>query len=113
MPDNSRQDEGGSFKKTFVATAVVHVFLLGGLLWATFYQPKQRNDSVVWMSPGSFAGDSATTQAALTGKAESTPSSNEEPEEPSKKASDQEEEPSSPPPTPAPADEESALPIFT
>ena len=49
----------GGFKKTFVAIAVVHLVLLGGLLLATLFQSKKNSDTVVWMNPGSFGGDSA------------------------------------------------------
>jgi TonB family protein len=118
--DYPRQDENGGFRKTFVAIAVVHLVLLGGLLLATLHEPKQNSDSVVWMSPGSFAGDSTPTQAPLTDNRESAPPPNEEPNQPSPQEADQRDEPVSPPPatlpplpTPLPAVEESALPIST
>ena len=119
MPDYPRQDEDGGFRKTFVAIAVVHFVLLGGLLLATLHAPKQSGDSVVWMSPGSFAGDSAATQAPLTDNRESSPPSNEEPNQPSQQEADQRDEPAPPPetpppvPTPLPVVEESALPNST
>jgi len=119
MPDYPRQDEDGGFRKTFVAIAVVHFVLLGGLLLATLHSPKQSGDSVVWMSPGSFAGDSAATQAPLTDNRESLSPSNEEANQPSQQEADQREEPAPPPetpppvPTPLPVVEESALPIST
>jgi hypothetical protein len=53
------EDPDGGFKKTFVAIAVVHLVLLGGLLLATRFQSKKTNDAVVWMNPGSFGGVSA------------------------------------------------------
>jgi len=112
MPDYPRQDEDGGFRKTFVIIAVVHLVLLGGLLLAALYQPKQSSDSVVWISPGSSSGDPAATQAPLTDNRESTPPPNEEPNQ---HETDQREEPASLPPLPtsAPVVEESALPIST
>lgn len=118
MPHDPRQDEDGSFRKTFAAIAVVHVVVLGSLLLAAFYQPKQSNDSVVWMSPGSFAGDSAAAQAALADTRESSPPPDGESEQPSEREPDQ-PPPASPPPappppplpTPQPVVEESALPL--
>jgi TonB family protein len=121
MPDHPRQDEDGGFRKTFVAIAVVHLVLLSGLLLASLYQPKQSNESVVWMSPGSFAGDSGAPPAPLAGNPDSTPPSDEEPKQPSQQETDPREEPASSPPivtpqalpTPPPVAEESALPIST
>ena len=60
MADYRSEDPDGGFKKTFVAIAVVHLVLLGGLLLATLFQSKKNSDTVVWMSPGSFGGDSAS-----------------------------------------------------
>jgi TonB family protein len=103
-----------------VAIAVVHLVLLSGLLLTSLYQPKQSNESVVWMSPGSFAGDSGAPQAPLAGDPGSTPSLEEEPKQLSQKETDQREEPASSPPVVAPQAlptpsvvEESALPIST
>src|SRR6185312_11713159 len=68
MADYRSEDPDGGFKKTFVAIAVVHLVLLGGLLVAAFFQSKKSSDTVVWMNPGSFGGDSiaAESQAAST-----------------------------------------------
>jgi hypothetical protein len=51
MADYRSEDPNGGFKKTFVAMAVVHLILLGGLLLATRFQSKKNNDTVVWMIP--------------------------------------------------------------
>ena len=103
MPDYPRQDEDGGFGKTFVAIAVVHLVLLGGLLLATLYQPKQNTDTVVWMSPGSFGGESAPAQASLAGNRELEPPKNEEPKQPAEPETDQQEEAvSTPAATPPP-----------
>jgi TonB family protein len=111
--DYPRQDEDGGFNKTFVLVAVVHLVLLGGLLLAALYQPKQSNDSVVWMSPGSFAGDTGATQAPLMGDQDSPPASNEALNQPSHQETDLVSTPPATPPVPAPLPvvEESAPPI--
>ena len=111
-----RQDEEGGFNKTFVVVAVVHLVLLGGLVVAALYRPKQSNDSLVWMNPGSFAGDTRATQAPLAGGRDSPAV----PDEASNQPSHQETDPVSTPPatpqpipTPPPVVEESAPPIPT
>jgi TonB family protein len=119
MPDYPRQYEDGGFRKTFVVVGAVHLVLLGGLLLMALYQPKQSNDTVVWMSPGSFANDSAAGQGLLTGDREPTAPPDQELNQPSPQETDQEEESPSPPsatPPPHPASSpvvESPLPIAT
>jgi TonB family protein len=120
MPDYRRQDEDGGFKKTFLIIAIVHLVLLGGLLLATLFRSKPSNDSVVWMTPGSFGGDSTAMQSPATSSREPAPPPSEEPTPLSPQKMDQREEPApSPPeptpprPTPPPAVEESELPIST
>jgi TonB family protein len=101
MADYRSEDPDGGFKKTFVAIAVVHLVLLGGLLVAALFQSKKNSDTVVWMNPGSFGGDSiaAESQAAST---KETPIA---PVEDSRAESEQEtppetNRPEEPPPTP-------------
>src|ERR1700675_471909 len=63
MADYRSEDPDGDFKKTFVAIAVVHLVLLGGLLVAALFQSKTNSDTVAWMNPGSFGGDSSATES--------------------------------------------------
>src|SRR5580693_8867873 len=117
-----REDPDGGFKKTFVAIAVVHLVLLGGLLLATRFQSKKTNDAVVWMNPGSFGGDSAAaeSQAASTPEAETAPSEdsradNQQATPPETNKEDQELQatPAPVPATPPPITQQSELPIST
>ena len=57
MADYRSEDPDGGFKKTFVAIAVVHLILLGGLMLAALFQSQKKSDTVVWMNPGSFGGE--------------------------------------------------------
>ena len=66
MADYRSEDPDGGFKKTFVAIAAVHLVLLGGLLVAALFQSKTNSDTVVWMNPGSFGGDSAAPESPPT-----------------------------------------------
>jgi TonB family protein len=118
MAGYPRQYEDGGFTKTFVVVGGVHLLLLGGLLLAALHQPDQSNESVVWMSPGSFAGDSPAVQALLNGNRKSAEPVEEEANQPAQPESDQRDEPAPPPPAtpsplppPAPMVEESAPPI--
>jgi TonB family protein len=116
MPHFPRQDEDGGFNKTFVFVAVVHLVLLGGLLLAALYQPKESNDSLVWMSSGSFAADTGATQAPLMGDRDSSPVPNEASNQPSHQETDPVSIPLAPRPpipVPPPVVEESAPPIPT
>jgi outer membrane biosynthesis protein TonB len=117
-----REDPDGGFKKTFVAIAVLHLVLLGGLLLATLYQSKKTNDAVVWMNPGSFGGDSAAAEspAAATPENETAPSEESRPDnqqatQPETNKEDQELQPTPPPvaATPPPIAQQSELPIST
>ena len=60
------EDPNRGFKLTFVGIAAAHLVLLGGLLLATVFQPKKQVDTVVWMKPGSFGGDSAAAESPAT-----------------------------------------------
>ena len=78
MADYRSEDPDGGFKKTFVAIAIVHLLLLGGLLVAALFQSKKNGDTVVWMNPGLFGGDSAAAEPPTTsGKESSTAPSQE------------------------------------
>ena len=59
----SDEDPDRGFKLTFVGIAAAHLVLLGGLLLATGFQSKKQVDTVVWMNPGSFGGDSAAAES--------------------------------------------------
>ena len=59
MADHRSDDPDGGFKKIFVAIAAVHLVLLGGLFLLARFQSKENNETLVWMNPGSFVGDSA------------------------------------------------------
>src|ERR1700687_2321818 len=111
MADYRSEDPEGGFKKTFVAIAIVHLVLLGGLLFATLFQSKKNIDAVVWMNPGSFGGgDSATgdSQAASNQESVAAPSEQSRPEtrpetppETPPETNQEEEEPQpTPPPVP-------------
>jgi TonB family protein len=120
MPDDRGQDEDGGFKKTFVAIAIVHLVLLGGLLLATLFQSKASNDNVVWMTPGAFGGGSAATQSPVTSGQEPASPPHEEPNQLAPPEMDQREEPAPSPPeatppfsTPPPEVEGAELPIST
>ena len=71
MADYRSEDPDGGFKKTFATIAVVHLVLLGGLLLAALFQSKKNSDTVVWMNPGSFGGDSASAESQPTSGSES------------------------------------------
>src|ERR1700722_8659784 len=81
MADYRSEDPQGGFKKTFVAIAVVHLILLGGLLLTTLHQPEKKSDTVVWMNPGSFGGDSAAEESQIASgqKSATTPSESSPP----------------------------------
>ncbi len=122
MADYRSEDPDGGFKKTFVTIAVVHLVLLGGLLLATLFQAKKNNDTVVWMNPGSFGGDSASTESKAASGNEPAMASNEElrPDnrQETQPETNQEEEapqPTPPPvfPTPPPVVQQSELPVST
>jgi TonB family protein len=121
MPDYRSEDPDGGFKKTFVAIAVVHLVLLGGLLVAAFFQSKTNSDTVVWINPGSFGGDSSATesQAAATKEPSRAPDEDSRAESPPvtpPEMNRQEGPPAtSPPPvpsTPAPIVPKSELPVL-
>jgi TonB family protein len=79
MLDYRSEDPDGGFKKIFVAIAVLHLILLGGLLLVARFQPKPKNDAVVWMNPGSFGGNSALGAAQATPAHETASPAGEEP----------------------------------
>ena len=66
MSDYRSEDPDGGFKKIFVAIALIHLVLLGGLFLVARFHPRPNNDAVVWMNPGSFGGNSGldSSQAA-------------------------------------------------
>ena len=122
MADYRSEDPDRGYRKTFVAITVVHLFLLGGLLVASRFQSKKSDDTVVWMNPGSFGGDSAPpeSQSASVQEPETAPREESRPEDrqqPQPETNQKEEapQPSPPPvaPTPSPLTPQSELPIST
>jgi len=118
MADDRSDIPDGGFKRTFVAIALVHLVLLGGLLLAALFQSRKNSDTVVWMNPGSFGGDSAAAEsaaaAASTNAPVTAPSEESRPE--TQPETSQQEEPPQPtvpplPVTPTPAVQQSDLPI--
>src|ERR1700727_568991 len=77
------EDPNRGFKLTFVGIAAAHLVLLAGLLLAAMLQSKKQGDTVVWMNPGSFGGDSvlAESQATPDGAPQTAPSEPSQPEE--------------------------------
>jgi TonB family protein len=121
MADYRSEDPDGGFKKTFVAIAVVHLMLLGGLLVAALFQSKTNSDTVVWMNPGSFGGDSSATepQAAATKEPSTAPDEDSRVESPPATPPEmnrpEEPPPTTPPPvpiTPSPMLPKSELPVL-
>jgi len=62
--NQDRQEHDGRFKLTVAATAFVHVLLLGGLVFVSLSQPGNREENIVWVNPGSFAGNQDTGVAS-------------------------------------------------
>jgi TonB family protein len=79
MSDYRSEDPDGGFKKIFVAIAAAHVVLLGGLFLAARFQANQKNETVVWVNPGSFGGDSGTGASQRAPTQEGAGSSTDEP----------------------------------
>ena len=77
------EDPNRGFKLTLVGIAAAHLVLLAGLLLAAMLQSKKQVDTVVWMNPGSFGGDSvlAESQATPDGGPQTAPSEPSQPEE--------------------------------
>ena len=101
MGDYRSEDPDGGFKKTFVAITVVHLILLGGLFVATLFQSKRTTDTVVWMNPGSFGGQSSAAEphAAAATEPSMAPSDETPAESQSQQETNREEE--VPQPTPS------------
>ncbi|HYY27560.1 MAG TPA: TonB family protein [Chthoniobacterales bacterium] len=103
MSDYRSEDPDGGFKKIFVAIAVIHLVLLGGLYLVARFQPRPNNDAVVWINPGSFGGNAAfdSSQAASAHET-ATPAAEEVGPSPTpiseSTPADAEETPESPPP---------------
>src|ERR1700691_4511307 len=123
MADYRSEDPDGGFKKTFVAIAVVHLILLGGLFVAALFQSKKNTDTVVWMNPGSFGGQSsaagppaAVTTESSVAPSEEAPAESQSQQETQSKTTGEEEAPHPPPPvasaTPPPI-QQSELPVAT
>src|ERR1700732_4895501 len=105
--DYRSEDPDRGFKKTFMVIAIVHLVLLGGLLFATLFQSKKTIDTVVWMNPGSFGGGESATgdsQAASNQESVAAPSeqsrSENRPETPPETNQEEEEPQPTPPPVP-------------
>jgi TonB family protein len=122
MADYRSEEPDGGFKKTFVAIAIVHLVLLGALLFATLFQSKKTIDTVVWLNPGSFGGGESArdSQAASNQESVAAPSeqsrSENRPETPPETSQEEEEPQATPPPvppTPPPVAQQSELPIST
>jgi TonB family protein len=121
MADYRSEDPDGGFKKTFVAIAVVHLVLLGGLLVAALFQSKTNSDTVVWMNPGSFGGDSSATESQTTATKQPPTAPDEDsqaespPVTPPEVSRPEESPPTTPPPVPVtspPIAPKSELPIL-
>jgi TonB family protein len=118
MPDE-RQEYDGRFKLTFVAIAIVHLLLLGGLLFFSLSHPSKKEENIVWINPGSFAGSLAAGENASAEDPQSTPFSSEEskatppPEKEKREAAPEPTPPLLPEPTQPPPDSELPVPAST
>src|SRR5690242_6350962 len=127
--DHNRQEYDGRFKLIFAATALVHLLLLGGLVFVSLSQPGKREENIVWVNPGSFGGNPEKGEIASAASPEMTPPPSVEsretgppemekpPEQPSPPeptpALSTPPPPTSPAPTVSPADSELAVPTPT
>ncbi|MBV9645009.1 MAG: TonB family protein [Verrucomicrobia bacterium] len=121
MADYRSEVPEGGYKKNFVAITIIHFFLLGGLLVASRFQSK-KNDTVVWMNPGSFGGDSTSAESQSvsvqepeTAPREEPPSEDRQQAQPEASQKEEAPQPSPPPilPTPSPFTQQPELPIST
>src|SRR5580700_4232513 len=101
--DHDRHEYDGRFKLTFAATALVHLLLLGGLVFVSLSQPSKREENIVWVNPGSFGGNPETGEIASAGNPELTPTPSAESNETRPLEMEKPPEPSPPQPIPAPA----------